>query len=147
MDAKLHAVNRPTIRVDAMEKARGRAIYGNDLHFEKMLYTKSVYAAYAHAWIKGIDTARAQAYPGVACVITGRDVPGEKMTGELEQILAYMDTLNALDTSGVEPMSHVFPVKNVLREDQVVPSFDRAELLKYAPATDGEAFLVPRAVE
>lgn len=85
MDAKLHAVNRPTIRVDAMEKARGRAIYGNDLHFEKMLYTKSVYAAYAHAWIKGIDTARAQAYPGVACVITGRDVPGEKMTGELVQ--------------------------------------------------------------
>ena len=71
----------------------------------------------------------------------------EKMTGELEQILAYMDTLNALDTSGVEPMSHVFPVKNVLREDQVVPSFDRAELLKNAPATDGEAFLVPRAVE
>ena len=71
----------------------------------------------------------------------------EKMTGELEQILAYMDTLNALDTSGVEPMSHVFPVKNVLREDEVAPSFDRAELLRNAPATDGEAFLVPRAVE
>ena len=70
-----------------------------------------------------------------------------KMAGDLEGILAYMDTLNALDTSGVEPMSHVFPVKNVLREDQVVPSFDRAELLKNAPATDGEAFLVPRAVE
>ena len=71
----------------------------------------------------------------------------EKMTGELEQILAYMDTLNTLDTGGVGPMGHVFPVKNVLREDQVVPSFDRAELLKNAPATDGEAFLVPRAVE
>ena len=71
----------------------------------------------------------------------------EKMTGELEQILAYMDTLNALDTSGVEPMSHVFPVKNVLREDVVEPSYDRAALLKNAPVPDEEAFLVPKAVE
>ena len=70
-----------------------------------------------------------------------------RMTGELEQIIAYMDTLNSLDTSGVEPMSHVFPVKNVMRADDVAPSFDRAELLKNAPATDGETFLVPRAVE
>ena len=71
----------------------------------------------------------------------------EKMTGELEQIIAYMDTLNALDTSAVEPMSHVFPVKNVFREDEVVPSFDRAELLKNSPQPDEEAFLVPKAVE
>ena len=71
----------------------------------------------------------------------------EKMTGELERILAYMDVLSALDTGGVEPMSHVFPVKNVLREDEVAPSFDRSELLKNAPDSDGEALLVPRAVE
>ena len=71
----------------------------------------------------------------------------ERMTVELERIIAYMDTLNALDTSGVEPMSHVFPVKNVLREDEEVPSFDRSELLKNAPASDGEAFLVPKTVE
>lgn len=70
-----------------------------------------------------------------------------KMTGELEQIIAYMDTLNALDTSGVEPVSHVFPVKNVLREDEVVPSFDREELLKNAPASDDGTFLVPKTVE
>ncbi len=45
-----------------------------------------------------------------------------KMAAELEQIIAYMDVLNTLDTTGVEPMSHVFPVKNVLREDEVKPS-------------------------
>ena len=74
---------------------------------------------------------------------------GEKrdMTAELERIVAYMDVLNRLDTVGVEPMSHVFPVKNVLREDEMEPSQDRAELLARAPASDGEAFLVPRAVE
>ncbi|MEA4934055.1 MAG: Asp-tRNA(Asn)/Glu-tRNA(Gln) amidotransferase subunit GatC, partial [Lawsonibacter sp.] len=44
-------------------------------------------------------------------------------------------------------MSHVFPVKNVMREDEVVPSFDRAELLKNAPNADEEAFLVPKTVE
>ena len=69
------------------------------------------------------------------------------MAGDLEGILAYMDTLNALDTSDVEPLSHVFPVKNVLREDEVQPSMDRGELLKNAPAADDEAFLVPKTVE
>lgn len=71
----------------------------------------------------------------------------EKMRGELEQIIAYMDVLNTLDTTGVEPMSHVFPVKNVLREDEVKPSSPRQALLANAPAPDGAAFLVPKAVE
>ena len=70
-----------------------------------------------------------------------------KMAGDLEGILAYMDTLNTLDTSGVEPMSHVFPVKNVLREDEVKPSTPREALLRNAPVPDEEAFLVPKAVE
>ena len=66
---------------------------------------------------------------------------------DLARMIGYVDQLSELDTDGVEPMSHVFPVKNVVREDEVAPSFDRAELLRNAPATDGEAFLVPRAVE
>ena len=69
------------------------------------------------------------------------------ITAQLEQIIAYMDVLNKLDTTGVEPMSHVFPVKNVLREDQVSPSQDRAAMLAGSPAGDKEAFLVPKAVE
>ena len=69
------------------------------------------------------------------------------ITAQLEQIIAYMDVRNKLDTQDVEPMSHVFPVKNVLREDEVEPSQDRAELLAGAPVPDREAFLVPKAVE
>ena len=74
---------------------------------------------------------------------------GEKrdMTAELERIVAYMDVLDKLDTTGVEPMSHIFPVKNVLREDEAAPSQDRAELLAGSPAPDREAFLVPKTVE
>ena len=71
----------------------------------------------------------------------------QDMTAQLEQIVAYMDVLNELDTTGIGPMSHVFPLKNVLREDEELPSQDRAELLACAPASDGEAFLVPKAVE
>ena len=71
----------------------------------------------------------------------------EAMTAQLERIVGYMDVLAQLDTTDVEPLSHVFPVKNVFREDEVMPSQDRAELLAGSPAPDGEAFLVPKAVE
>lgn len=71
----------------------------------------------------------------------------EKMQGELQQIIAYMDVLNKLDTQDVEPMSHVFPVKNVLREDDVQPSTPRELLLQNAPIPDHEAFLVPKTVD
>ena len=53
-------------------------------------------------------------------VLSRLKLPAEekaRMTGELERILDYMDVLNALDTAEVEPMSHVFPLKNVLRPD------------------------------
>ncbi len=70
-----------------------------------------------------------------------------KMTGELEQIVTYMEILNQVDTAGVEPMSHVLPVRNVTRPDVVEPSFDREELLKGAPKRDKETFLAPKAVE
>ncbi len=69
------------------------------------------------------------------------------MAKELEQIVSYMDLLGELDTTQVEPMSHVFPVKNVLRADVVQPSFDRADLLANSPVPDDQAFLVPKTVE
>ena len=64
-----------------------------------------------------------------------------------EGIVAYMDVLNRLDTSGVEPISHIFPLKNVTRPDEVVPSGDREELLANGPAVKDGAFLVPKTVE
>lgn len=71
----------------------------------------------------------------------------KETAAELGRVLDCMDALNRLDTEGVEPISHVFPVKNVLREDVVLPSQDRAELLAAAPVSDGKTFLVPRTVE
>ena len=65
----------------------------------------------------------------------------------LGEIIGYMDVLNNIDTEGVEPMSHAFAVKNVMREDVVKQSADRKELLANAPKSDDEAIIVPKTVE
>lgn len=70
-----------------------------------------------------------------------------KIKGEIEKIIDYMDVLNTLDTTDVEPMSHVLPTTNVFREDVVRPSVDRDEILKNAPDADDGAFRVPKTVE
>ena len=68
-------------------------------------------------------------------------------TADLARMIGYVDQLSELDTDGVEPMSHIFPLKNVLRADKVVPSADREALLSGAPDRDEETFRVPKAVE
>ena len=50
-------------------------------------------------------------------------------------------------TSNVEPMSHIFPVNNVFREDVVVNGDDRENILANAPEERGGAFVVPKTVE
>ena len=55
--------------------------------------------------------------------------------------------LNELDTEGVEPMSHVFPVHNVFREDVVVNGDEHEKTLANAPAKKDNAFKVPKTVE
>jgi aspartyl-tRNA(Asn)/glutamyl-tRNA(Gln) amidotransferase subunit C len=71
----------------------------------------------------------------------------KKAKEDLGNILAYMDTMNELDTADVEPMSHVFPVRNVFREDIVVNGADRENLLANAPNKKDGCFKVPKTVE
>lgn len=66
---------------------------------------------------------------------------------DMERMLDYIDKLNELDTAGVEPMSHVFPVHNVFREDVVENGDDRENLLKNAPACKDGVYKVPKTVE
>lgn len=62
-------------------------------------------------------------------------------------MLDYIDKLGELDTAGVEPMSHVFPVHNVFREDVVTNADDRENILKNAPEEKDGMFVVPRTFE
>ena len=66
---------------------------------------------------------------------------------DLARMIGYVDQLSELDTDGVEPMSHAFPVVNVFREDEVKPSMERELILKNAPAVKDGCFLVPKTVE
>ena len=71
----------------------------------------------------------------------------ERAANELSQILDHFEQLKELDTEGVEPMSHVMPVVNVLRADVPQPSLARDAALQNAPEAAGGMFQVPRVVE
>ncbi|MBM4276399.1 MAG: Asp-tRNA(Asn)/Glu-tRNA(Gln) amidotransferase subunit GatC [Deltaproteobacteria bacterium] len=73
----------------------------------------------------------------------------EKKTfgNQMEQILAYMEQLNRLDTTGVEPTSHAIPMVNVFREDEVKRSVSREEILEISPDQGDGHFKVPRIIE
>ena len=58
-------------------------------------------------------------YVGILAKLELSDEEKEQAKKDMETMLDYIDTLNELDTEGIEPMSHVFPVNNVFREDVV----------------------------
>ena len=70
----------------------------------------------------------------------------EKLTAELNTILTYMDQLNRLDTSTVEPLAQVVQLHNAFREDISVPGISREEALKNAPAKTEAFFRVPKVI-
>jgi aspartyl-tRNA(Asn)/glutamyl-tRNA(Gln) amidotransferase subunit C len=71
------------------------------------------------------------------------EVELETMTGQLAQIVAYVDQLGEVDTSGVEPMAHAVEVTNVFAADEVQPSLARDAALATAPRHNGRGYLVP----
>jgi aspartyl-tRNA(Asn)/glutamyl-tRNA(Gln) amidotransferase subunit C len=71
----------------------------------------------------------------------------ELYTQQLDRILVYMDKLNSLDTTGIEPTSHVIPLMNVFREDVVDHNFQVEESVGNAPERRGSSFKVPPIIE
>jgi aspartyl-tRNA(Asn)/glutamyl-tRNA(Gln) amidotransferase subunit C len=66
---------------------------------------------------------------------------------DLNQILTYVEKINELDTSTVEPTSHVLPLRNVFRNDEMKPSPSKQEMLKNAPDEQDGFFKVPPILE
>ncbi|MCE2827837.1 MAG: Asp-tRNA(Asn)/Glu-tRNA(Gln) amidotransferase subunit GatC [Verrucomicrobium sp.] len=71
----------------------------------------------------------------------------QRLGGQLQNILGYIEKLKEVDVSGVEPTAHAFPVVNVLRQDVVTGSLPHDEALRNAPAKAGGLFVVPKVVE
>jgi aspartyl-tRNA(Asn)/glutamyl-tRNA(Gln) amidotransferase subunit C len=70
-----------------------------------------------------------------------------QLVEQLGRILGYIEKLDELDTTGVEPTSHVLPIRNVMRADEARDGMSREEVLKQAPASHDGYFEVPRVVE
>lgn len=86
-------------------------------------------------------------YVGILAKLELSPAEKEAAKKDMAEMLDYIDQLNNLDTEGVEPMSHVFPVNNVFREDVVVNGDERDAILANAPAVKDGSFQVPKTVE
>lgn len=71
----------------------------------------------------------------------------ERMTGELNGILGFVEQLSEVDVSGVEPMTSVTPITMRRREDTVTDGDKAADIVANAPNSDQNFFLVPKVVE
>lgn len=86
-------------------------------------------------------------YVGILAKLELSSEEKERAKVDMAEMLDYIDQLNHLDTEGVEPMSHVFPVQNVFREDVVENGDQRDLVLANAPAQKDGSFQVPKTVE
>ena len=86
-------------------------------------------------------------YVGILAKLDLSPEEKEAAKADMSRMLTYIDMLNGLDTSGVEPMSHVFDVHNVFREDEVDNGDDSEAMLFNAPEQKEKQYKVPRTVE
>lgn len=70
----------------------------------------------------------------------------DNFTHQLNDILAYVEKLNELDTENVEPLSHPVENKNIFREDELKTSISTEEALKNSPSKTEEFFRVPKVI-
>ena len=86
-------------------------------------------------------------YVGILAKLSLSPQEKEEAKKDMSRMLDYIDRLNELDTSGVEPMSHIFPLNNVFREDVVENGDDRENMLANAPQKKDGAYMVPKTIE
>lgn len=86
-------------------------------------------------------------YVGILAKLELNDEERQQAKKDMASMLDYIDKLGELDTNGVEPMSHVFPVNNVFREDIVTNGDDRENILLNAPDQKDGMFNVPKTFE
>ena len=67
----------------------------------------------------------------------------ELFTSQLGKILDHANQMATLDLNGIEPTPHPYPLRNVMREDELVPTLDRDEVLAAAPSAQDGMFRVP----
>ena len=74
-------------------------------------------------------------YVGILAKLELSEKEKEEAKADMEKMLDYIDVLNELDTDGIEPMSHVFPVNNVFREDVVTNGDGSSDTVANVPGS------------
>jgi len=85
-------------------------------------------------------------YVGILAKLELSEQEKEEAKADMEKMLDYIDTLNELDTEGIEPMSHVFAISNVFREDVVTNGDGSEDTLANAPLKKDNSFKVPKTI-
>ena len=85
-------------------------------------------------------------YVGILAKLELSEEEKENAKKDMEEMLDYIDKLGELDTSSVAPLSHVFPVHKVFREDEVNEHDGRENTLANAPERNGDSFVVPKTI-
>ena len=93
-----------------------------------------------------VDTAAVKRVARLARIAVS-DEDAERMTGELNAILGFVEQLDEVDVSGVEPMTSVIPMEMKKRADAVTDGGKANDIVANAPATEENFFLVPKVVE
>jgi aspartyl-tRNA(Asn)/glutamyl-tRNA(Gln) amidotransferase subunit C len=75
------------------------------------------------------------------------DAGKEDIKNDLQKMISFVEKLNELDTTGVEPLLHMSSNVNILREDEVTGSISREEALKNAAVHDEQFFKVPKVIK
>ena len=86
-------------------------------------------------------------YVGILAKLELKDEEKESARQDMQKMLDYVDKLNELDTSKVEPMTHIIEMGNVFREDEVTNGDDRDAMLTNAPEVKEGQYKVPKTVE
>lgn len=71
----------------------------------------------------------------------------EKQKNDMQSIVNYVEIMNLLDTKEIEATSHIYPIKNVFREDRAESSYDREDILLNAPNKKDGYYKVPKTVD
>lgn len=75
------------------------------------------------------------------------DDEAQAVRDQLNRILAMVETMQAVDTSGIEPMAHAQDLSQRLREDRVSESDRRSDFQRLAPEAEAGLYLVPKVIE
>lgn len=71
----------------------------------------------------------------------------QQAKADMNKMIGFIEQMNELDTSEVEPMSHIFPLQNVFREDVVTNTDDNKQMLQNAPEQKDNMFVVPKTID